>query len=109
MLDPSKILPVLRRVRRAWEVRATPPADLVGRTTGWGPIATLHSRVAERLESAVAAEYALRCEWLTRVRAHVPSDKGRNDIVASLVAARDAADAESLASTPGVRSRFEEA
>lgn len=83
-IDPSKVLPPLRHVRRRWELDHPPPDGMVNRRDDYGVLAKLHNRISAELPTAVAAEWHRRIDWVDEWRESVPEGIGRKEVVDSV-------------------------
>ncbi len=80
-VDPSKLLPSLRKVRRRWELTYHPPDGTVNRPDDYGRLARLHARVAANLSAAAKAEWRRKTAWVDDWRRDVPEGITRKDMV----------------------------
>ena len=80
-IDPSKIVPPLRTVRRQWQLSHHPPNTLINRPDDIGALAKLHSRVNSELSKAAQAEWTLRTDWVAEWHGTVPEGMARREVV----------------------------
>ena len=83
-VDPSKLLPPLRRVRRGWELAHSPPEGIANRQDDYGALARLHNRVASQLAAAAKTEWLRKTSWAEEWRKVVPEGIGRREVVDAL-------------------------
>ena len=83
-VDPSKLLPPLRRVRRGWELAHSPPEGIANRQDDYGALARLHNRVASQLAAAAKTEWLRKTDWAEEWRKVVPEGIGRREVVDAL-------------------------
>jgi len=98
MLDARRVSAPLRAICRDWRMRAFPPnqlaeADLPHR---YRRLADLHGQVAEALPSVTEDERALRVAWLDALRAYIPDNVGRREVVEAVEQLLDAINAEGV-------------
>ena len=80
-IDPSKIVPPLRTVRRQWQLSHHPPNTLFNRRDDIGALARLHSRVNSELSKAAQAEWTLKTDWAAEWHGTVPEGMARREVV----------------------------
>jgi hypothetical protein len=109
-IDPERVMPHLRRVRRGWELVTEPPSATEARRDVYTRIANLHQHVRAALPGVAQQEYAHRRAWLDLVRRHMDPAAGRARLAESAQALRDAyAGAGVSGVRPSVQNSFQAA
>ncbi|MEO7076703.1 MAG: hypothetical protein ABI068_15525, partial [Ktedonobacterales bacterium] len=107
MLDPSKLLPPLKRIMRRWEV--TPPAtndtDL---RDPYLAVAKLHRRIGEQLTLAATVEYERRVRWLDQTRQYMDEQTTRLQVVTSAEKLLNQIEGQGIEVNRGALTRFRE-
>jgi hypothetical protein len=109
MVDPSQLLPPLRRALRNWNLTESPPDDIDQLREPYRLLARLYTDVRATLPKAAAAEYRRRMEWLERVRNYMDENTTRAKVVESARRLADAIATEGIGVSQSVRRQFDEA
>jgi hypothetical protein len=109
MIDPSLLLPPLKRVLRIWRLDDATPGDLDQLREPYRTIARLHASARTKLPEVVASEYRRRMEWLERVRRNMDEDTTRAQVVESATRLSNAIAEEGIGVSRAVRREFDEA
>ena len=62
-IDPTALLPAIKRVRRSWTLSSPPPEDAVRRQDQVGRLARLHRRIQAELATVATAEWHEVTDW----------------------------------------------
>lgn len=108
-LNPTKVLPPLRKLARSWTPSALPPEEASGRRDEYGGLARLHAELRESLPRAAHAELQRKRAWLAEVRRRIPEGTRRLDVVGALLDVRNAVTTHALPCRQPVLRQFDEA
>ena len=62
-IDPTALLPAIKRVRRRWTLSSSPPDDAANRQDQFGRLARLHGRIQAVLPEVATAEWRELTDW----------------------------------------------
>ena len=62
-IDPTVLLPAIKRVRRSWTLSSPPPEDAVSRPDQVGRLARLHRRIQAELPTVATVEWHEVTDW----------------------------------------------
>ena len=62
-IDPTALLPAIKRVRRSWTLSSSPPDDAVSRPNQFGRLARLHRRIQAELPAVATVEWREVTDW----------------------------------------------
>ena len=80
-IDPSKLLPPLRRVTEQWELTQHPPDYTANRQDDYGSLARLYTRTSTGLARAAHAEWSQATDWVAGWRHDVPEGLPLKEVV----------------------------
>lgn len=109
MVDPSQLLPPLRRVLRNWSLAESLPDDSDQLREPYRSLARLYADVRVTLPRAAEAAYLRRMEWLERVRSYMDENTTRAQVVESARRLADAIATEGIWVSQSARRKFDEA
>ena len=108
-IDPTKLLPPLRRVRRRWELIQRPPDGTTNRRDDYGALARLHTKISSELTVAAKSEWSQRTDWVTEWRNSVPEGPQRKEVVDTVRELMNLAIDTGVGFSPRVRNSIESA
>ena len=73
-IDPTALLPAIRRVRRNWNLSSPPPDEFQGMQNQFGRFARLHNRVRTGLPTAAAVEWHEATDWAKEWQGNLGED-----------------------------------
>ena len=80
-IDPTALLPSIKRVRRNWNLSSPPPDEVQGRQDQFGRFARLHNRIRTGLSTVAAVEWHEATDWAKEWRCNLGEDiKGQQAI-----------------------------
>lgn len=80
-IDPTALLPAIRRVRRNWNLSTPPPDEVQSFQSQFGRFARLHNRIQTGLSTVAAVEWHDATDWAKEWRGNLGEDiKGRQAI-----------------------------
>ena len=62
-IDPTALLPTIKRVRRNWNLSSSPPDEVQGRSDQFGRFARLHNTIRAGLPKVAAVEWHEATDW----------------------------------------------
>ena len=80
-IDPTALLPTIRRVRRNWNLSSPPPDEVQSLQNQFGRFARLHNRIQTELSTVAVVEWHEATDWAKEWRGNLGEDiKGRQAI-----------------------------
>ena len=80
-IDPTALLPTIKRVRRNWNLSSPPPDEVQSLQNQFGRFARLHNRIQTELSTVAVVEWHEATDWAKEWRGNLGEDiKGRQAI-----------------------------
>ena len=62
-IDPTDLLPAIKRVRRRWQLSNTPPDTVLNEQNNYGRVARLNKKIGTELSTAATVEWHQSTDW----------------------------------------------
>ena len=83
-IDPTALLPAIKRVRRSWTLSNSPPDDAVSRPNQFGRLARLHRRIQAELPAVATVEWREATDWAKQWHLNLGEDITGQQVISEM-------------------------
>ena len=73
-IDPTALIPAIKRVRRSWQLSSNPPDTVLNQQNNYGRLARLNNKVREELSTIADIEWHRSTDWVKDWRENFGQD-----------------------------------